>query len=264
VSVLVTTHDKTLVVDGESYTPLGGTDPSAIRRNAALEEADVEHKGMITSYAFVWADFNAGKYSDCEVTEKRVDSRYAWMGSITTTKFWISTVKWDGEAWECGCTALPRWLRPKIGDVFGRNCRHKLGVIPPGGTGCGANLASFTVAGVVVTGMLDGEKRRVIRAAGLGAGFTNGYFGSGDLTFTSGQNAGVLGLEIKTYVQSTRDIELQLPAPYDILPGDVFTIVAGCDKLGTTCVAKFNQFPNFGGFPDVPGVDRILRVTPQG
>jgi uncharacterized phage protein (TIGR02218 family) len=43
--------------------------------------------------------------------------------------------------------------------------------------------------------------------------------------------------------------------------GDIFTIVAGCDKLKETCIAKFNNILNFRGFPDVPGIDKLLATA---
>jgi len=265
VVIRLTTHNRELHIGAERYSPVGSFTPSAIRKNAGLEEADVEFTGVISSAALTTADFNAGKYRDCEVLEQRLDARWDWLGLISSSKYWIQDTSFDGEAWQCSCVGIPRWLRPKVGDVYGRNCRHKLGFIPPGGSGCGVNIASFTVAGAVVDGTLDGDRRRIIRiASGPLDGFADGFFASGDVLFTSGLNTGALGLEVKTWTQATRDLELQLPAPYDVLPGDVLTVKAGCNKLGTTCINKFNQFVDFGGFPDIPGIDKVLRVTPQG
>jgi len=35
-------------------------------------------------------------------------------------------------------------------------------------------------------------------------------------------------------------------------PGEALTAFAGCDGLESTCSGKFNNLPNFAGFPDVP------------
>ena len=40
-----------------------------------------------------------------------------------------------------------------------------------------------------------------------------------------------------------------------ILPGDGFTVTAGCDKRFSTCKAKFGNGLNFQGFPHIPGSD---------
>ena len=36
-------------------------------------------------------------------------------------------------------------------------------------------------------------------------------------------------------------------------PGDQFDIIAGCDKLFSTCKSKFSNALNFQGFPHIPG-----------
>jgi uncharacterized phage protein (TIGR02218 family) len=47
---------------------------------------------------------------------------------------------------------------------------------------------------------------------------------------------------------------LYLSAPFRTAPGsgDTVTVRAGCDKKLTTCIEKFNNLVNFGGFPYVP------------
>jgi len=42
--------------------------------------------------------------------------------------------------------------------------------------------------------------------------------------------------------------------------GDVFTIYPGCQKrLQQDCITKFSNGINFGGFPYLPGIDKMLR-----
>jgi uncharacterized phage protein (TIGR02218 family) len=48
-----------------------------------------------------------------------------------------------------------------------------------------------------------------------------------------------------------------------VAPGDNFRIVAGCDKQFATCRTKFDNVPNFRGFPHVPGNDFMLSVVSQ-
>ncbi|MNT98193.1 hypothetical protein D3C72_2407210 [compost metagenome] len=39
---------------------------------------------------------------------------------------------------------------------------------------------------------------------------------------------------------------------------------AGCDRRLTTCREKFENVPNFRGFPHIPGNDFVLRYPRQG
>ncbi|OGS01547.1 MAG: hypothetical protein A2V88_02670 [Elusimicrobia bacterium RBG_16_66_12] len=46
---------------------------------------------------------------------------------------------------------------------------------------------------------------------------------------------------------------ITLMNPYPALaPGDTVVVVAGCDRTEATCVAKFNNFGNYLGFPRLP------------
>ena len=56
-------------------------------------------------------------------------------------------------------------------------------------------------------------------------------------------------------------IELWQRPAEPIAGGDTFSIVGGCDKQFSTCRAKFNNVPNFRGFPHVPGNDFLLHVA---
>ena len=86
------------------------------------------------------------------------------------------------------------------------------------------------------------------------------WFKYGTVTFTSGLNANY-SEEIKSFT-SGGIIVLNAPMPYTIVPGDLYTIKAGCDLLYTTCKSvKFDNGTNFQGFPFIPGADRLSTVS---
>jgi len=259
-----TSASKTLrLVDGQDYSPASGIAASAARREAALAKHDLEFRGVVTSERITADDLAAHRYDEAEVYEYLVDWAYAWAGNITTTRYWISGVTWSGETWSASVEGFTRWLEAKIGDKYARPCRHTLGDAATGG-GCSVNLASFTVTGVVAAGTLDGERRRIIRATtgSLSGAFPDGYFAHGRATCTSGANDGITR-DVKGYTSATRDIELQLPFPHRIAAADEFSLVAGCNGLKTTCIVKFANFDDFGGYEFMPGSDRILRIRPK-
>lgn len=91
-------------------------------------------------------------------------------------------------------------------------------------------------------------------------GEESGYFDHGKITFTSGLNSG-LSMDIKSSLPG--QITLFLPMPNAVQVGDAYTIVAGCDKSIETCKATFDNVVNFGGFPYLPGIDKIVQVGRQ-
>lgn len=257
-----TNHDLKLAVGADEYTPIGSADPTARRREGATKEHNLDFRGVISSAAITHSDLRAGRYRDAQVDETLVDWRYPFASAIATWRYWIGNVSFDGEIWNAECSGLGRWLRQRVGDVFGRTCKWDLGVINVDGDGCPVDLPSLTVSGVHAIGFEDGEKRRILRCntTELSGSYADGWFAEGKIVFTSGANSGLSGF-IQSYTQATRRIELQVPMPFEISTADAFNVVPGCNKLWTTCKNKFAVALSFGGYPFIPGTDRILRIV---
>ena len=79
--------------------------------------------------------------------------------------------------------------------------------------------------------------------------FASDFYDMGTITFTTGVNAGIT----RSIRSSTSgDLELRFPLLVPCAIGDAFHVYPGCDKLYTTCDAKFSNVDNFRGFPFVP------------
>ena len=55
-----------------------------------------------------------------------------------------------------------------------------------------------------------------------------------------------------------------LPPEQPPLPGDAFSVTAGCDKSFSTCRTKFANHLNFRGFPHLPGADFAYSYAAGG
>lgn len=86
------------------------------------------------------------------------------------------------------------------------------------------------------------------------------YFQEGHLLWTSGDNSGQ-AIEVKSYDDATREMMLFLKMRDPISVGDQFTVLPGCDKTKTTCIAKFGNMVNFQGEPDIPGEDQVVQTA---
>ena len=247
-----TNHNHKIDFDGQTYTPAGGFNASAIQKQTSLRTDNLEIVGMLTSGAITEEDLIAGRYTKAKVTAQMVDWKFPWMGAFQTAVYWIIDVKFTGEVWHARMEGLTRWLRPKVGDVYGRECRHQLG-----DTQCGVSLGPITESGTVQI-VAAQAKRKIFNASGLTTP-TTGYFDYGKLTWTSGANNG-LEVDVKAFTIGT-NFELQLNLPFDIVVNDTFDVIPGCNKTIDHCKDKFEQptgnFVNFGGFPFIPGTDRM-------
>jgi uncharacterized phage protein (TIGR02218 family) len=145
----------------------------------------------------------------------------------------------------------------RIGEYYSPGCRVDLG--DP--IRCTVALATFTTTGTVS----EVDTQNNIKTI-LASNPENGFYSLGVITFTSGDNTGI-SMEVLnqfSFDASQDSLYLALRMPYDIQPGDTFTLVAGCDKRPTTCKLKFNNLPNFRGEPFVPGFDFITDFLGTG
>lgn len=83
------------------------------------------------------------------------------------------------------------------------------------------------------------------------------FYDLGTLTFTSGVLNGV-SATIKKYLHASGQVILNVPLSPAPSNGDALTLYPGCDKQQATCLSKFNNLINFGGFPYIPTVETAL------
>jgi len=122
-----TDHNRSIAFESNTYTPVGGFSSSAREKVASFEGQNLDVQGILTSGSITHDDLRAGLYKNAEVVEYLVDWKYSWMGALVTNKYWIAEVKYTGENWVATLGGLPRKLKHKAGDVYGRTCRYKLG-----------------------------------------------------------------------------------------------------------------------------------------
>lgn len=252
-----TSHDRKITVGMETWNPVGGFNSSARRKEAGLKEQSSEFLGVISSSAITTDDLRAGRYRDAKITEQVVDWRYPWAGFFQTNVYFVDEVRWNGELWEADVVGLTSKLEHQVGDIFTRNCSYQL--YDP--DTCQADKPTFSLFGRQVETLTS---RRLFRAYDTGptsipfAGFADDYFALGEIEWLDGNNVG-LKSNIRSYTQTSREIELQLPTPFDIQVNDTFNIAAGCDKRRDTCINKFSNFIHYGGFLFIPGTKEILK-----
>jgi uncharacterized phage protein (TIGR02218 family) len=247
-----TDHDCNIVFEGDTYTPAGGFDASARQIQSALELENVDINGVISDDAITHADLKAGLYQDAKITETLIDWRYPWLGMIMLRTYWLVALTYTGEIWNAQLEGITRWLTPKIGRLYTRNCRFKAG-----DNDCKAVLSSEsgTIYDVSSTGF---NARRTFLVTGPTA--ADGFYDYGYMVI------GSQTLEISSYlaVGDYKKIVLSIPSPIKLIVDTAFDIYEGCDGLYTTCKNKFNNVANYGGFPWIPGTDKILQTPTSG
>lgn len=248
-----TDHDSNLVVDGHTFSPAGSFNASARQHKEGLDPQNLDIVGYIDSSFITDDDLRAGRYRNAKITELVVDHRYPSAGRFLTNVYYIKQTTFDGESWSAQLEGMLIRLRQRVGDVYSKACRWRLG-----DANCGVNLAAYTTTGstIAIT------RNRVAFTSTLTAGSKpTGYYSNGRLVWMSGLNNG-LASEIQKYSSSSNLITLQVETPFDIAASDTFSIRPGCDKLfdGDCSSTKFNNRLRHGGFPDLPSNDDLFST----
>jgi uncharacterized phage protein (TIGR02218 family) len=110
-------------------------------------------------------------------------------------------------------------------------------------TGCGLVKATFAITGSAQAGSTIALLNTTLAQA-------TGYFDLGTIVFTSGVLNGQT-YTVKKFTSATSFIPAR---PFASAPGtgDTFTAYPGCDKLSSTCLAKFANLARFRGYPLIP------------
>ncbi len=147
-------------------------------------------------------------------------------------------------------------LNQTVGDVYGAQCPKKFC-----GTeyaGCGMSLSANTVTGTLTSVTSASVFSSAARTE------ADDTFGAGTIQFTSGANAGLKALEIKSFAAGV----ITTFEPFYYLPsaGDAYSMVRGCRKRLTDCQSRWNgsatfsNVANFGGFPWIPAGSTYAQV----
>ena len=139
-------------------------------------------------------------------------------------------------------------LNQSVGKVYQAACPRTFG-----DAGCTKNLAALTVTGTLTAVTSAAVFRDSTRSEAAD------WFGAGTVAFTSGQNAGLKPLEIKSYA-ADGTITLFEPAYYPPAIGDAYSLIPGCRKRETDCRDKYGNIINFFGFTRIPTTSTYTKV----
>lgn len=248
-----TTHDKNIIYDGVTYQTKNSFTASTLESHNDLSTDNMSVVGILSSDAISSEDILLGKYDNAQVDVYLCNWADLTMGVLQLRHGWLGEVTVSNNQYSAEILGMHDKLQRTVGNYYVVDCRHNLG-----DTLCGVNLTSYTTTGVVSSttdkaNFIDTVTSTLING-------TTGNYNYGKLTWLTGDNA-ALSMEVKTFQVSagtSATFELWLPMPYDIVAGDTFEVIAGCDKVFSTCQTKFSNYLNFGGFPYIPGIHSLL------
>lgn len=249
----VTDHDVPIVFNGETYSAKDGVSPTSIAQEASPAVANSEVNGFLTPTGLTEEDIFAGLWDNAFVSIFEVNYNDLSMGAMALGSGNIGEVKAGRTAFNAEMRGLTQRLQKVVGRVYTAGCPWVFGSIGSAFVpACNIDLGPLTATGTL-TSATD-----LRTFADSSRGEASDYFGAGLLAFTSGPNEGV---QMEIYSFAAGGFVLHLPMPYTVSVGDTYSVTPGCRKRFTEdCRTKWANTNNFGGFPQVPGSDKVLGL----
>lgn len=240
-----TSYDKDIIHEGVSFRAATAFTASALESRRSLSTDNLDIIGMLDDAGISEDDLSMGRYDHARVDVYLCNWADPGQGVMQLRRGWIGEITITNGTYQAELRGLTDLLQRTIGHSFTPECRHDLG-----NNACGISLAAHTVTGSVTVATSSDVFTDAARTE------ADGFFDYGLLTWSSGLNAG-LSMEVKQFA-SGGVFQLWLPMPKALAVGDGYSVHQGCDRRFATCKGTFNNVANFGGFPHLPGVDRIL------
>lgn len=242
-----TSFDRDLVVGGVTYKADGSFWAKNLKNAAELKANNFEVTGLIDSDQIDANDVEKGVYDHARVDVYICNWAGLTQGVVQLRRGWLGEVALVGGKYVAQMRGLHDFLQRRVGDTYTPECRHNIGE----GI-CSVALEALAVTGTV-TSVTDNATFEDYNCFAADA-----YFNYGKIVWTSGANQG-LSMEVKDWDGDFQVFKLWLPMPNNISINDAYKVYPGCDKRFSTCKSKFSNAVNFGGFPHLPGLAKILQ-----
>jgi len=251
-----TTHDEPITFQGVTYKSCESLQSGASLNSTTggVENGDIEFVGLIDDDSIKEEDLYGGLYDGAAVEVFQID----WdtlLNQKRLAKGIVAKVTHNPTSYVCSVqTPGAKLTQQSLLTTYSPACRYTLG-----DSRCTVDLSTYTTSGTVTRVFAKNatNKNQYRQFVDTARTEDSGYFDTGIVTWTTGDNAGIMA-EVKAYLAG--EVVLWDLMPNEIKIGDEYTIRPGCNKSKENCVTKFNNFINFGGFPHVPGQDSILQT----
>ncbi|WP_291988517.1 DUF2163 domain-containing protein [Candidatus Accumulibacter sp. ACC007] len=258
--IYLTDHPRDLVMSGHTYLSTAGYQFTGQSATAGFSPASVDIEGIAGASGLSRTAVGSGLFDGarCYVFATSWAAPVEDQEPVVAGLFGKATLL--DHRFQIGGVSLIDALNQTVGQTYGAQC-PKLFC----GTeyaGCGVSLAANTVTGTLTSVTSASVFTASARTEAADT------FGAGTIQFTSGPNAGLKALEIKSFAGGV--ITTFEPFYYLPVAGNAYSMVRGCRKRLSDCQARWNgsvtfsNVANFGGFPWIPTGSTYAQVGQGG
>ncbi len=250
--IYLTDHPRDLTMSGHTYLSTSGYQFTGYASTAGFSPASIDIEGIAGASGVTRAAVGSGLFDGarCYVFATSWITPVEDQEPIVAGIFGKATLLDD--RFQIGGVSMIDALNQSVGQTYGAQCPKTFCGQEYGG--CMASLAANTVTGTL-TGVTSAS---VFTDSGRAEAADT--FGAGTIQFTSGPNAGLKALEIKSF--SGGVITTFEPFYYLPVVGNSYSMVRGCRKRLSDCQNRVggSNILNFGGFPWVPTGSTYAQV----
>lgn len=240
-----TSHDSDVRHDGIVLRASPGLRPTTVIKSAGLDKDGLDVSGALTSDLIRADDLAAGRWDGAYLEIFLFDWTTPSSGRRVLASGELGTVSYTDDTFEAELIGPQAKLDRAVAPQTSPSCRARFC-----DAACGLNRERFRHLATVSA--VD-DNRISFTAPSL---IPDGHLAYGELRWLSGANCGLIAR-----IADNGDADILLhSAPFrsaDI--GDLIELTEGCNKLLSTCAARFGNGINFRGEPYLPGNDLLTR-----
>lgn len=257
-TIYLTDHPRDLVMSGHTYLSTSGYQFTGQDSTAGFSPASIDLDGIAGASGLTRSTIGSGLFDGarCYVFAT------SWVSPVEDQEPIVAGIFGKAalfdDRYQIGGVSLIDALNQSVGDTYGAQCPKTFG-----GQGYGGCMVDLSANGNTVTGTLTSVSSASV-FTDSGRGESADTFGAGTIQFTSGPNAGLKPLEIKSFASGV--FETFEPFYYLPVAGNTYTAIRGCRKRMSDCQARAggSNILNFGGFPWIPTGSTYAQVGQGG
>lgn len=240
-----TSHDVDMRHDGILLQASPGMQPTTVVQSIGLDTDGLDVSGALTSESIRADDLAGGRWDGAYLEIFLFDWTAPNSGRRMLATGELGAVSFTNNAFEAELVGLQARLERAVVPQTSPSCRARFC-----DAACGLNSVRFRHLARVLA--VDDNRVSIIAPLTVAAG----RLAYGELRWLSGPNC---GLTAKIVGHEGADIYLHSAPFHAPLRGDMIELMEGCDKLMSTCAARFGNGVNFRGEPYLPGNDLLTR-----
>lgn len=237
----LTTYPTNLTMsNSQVYETDSGYEQTAYSSGTSMAPSAIDLTGFIGIAGISRDQIASGVFDNARVYIFKCDYMNPVEDYESVTSGFFGKTTLEDEKYTIQGMSLIDALNQSVGKTFTAACSRTFG-----DAGCQKDLAVLDVVGSITNVTSSMVIRDSSRAESAD------YFGAGTIQFTSGNNAGLKPLEIKSYA-ADGTITTYEPFYYTPQIGDAYVMIPGCRRRLADCRDKWNNVVNFFGFSNIP------------